>query len=107
MFGWLKRRRESEEIGDHNPIIATDSSEEAVFYRPHWHEFDDDGTLHIRVSMYDRDGHGSGIMTVKAVGADYRFWCWVIEQPEYGRSIRDSELAEIREKFEQSISRPA
>jgi hypothetical protein len=107
MFGWLKKRRSPEVVGEPNPIIATDDSEDATFYSPHWHEFDDDGTLHIRVSMYRPHEHASGRMTVKTDGASYPFWCWVIEQPEYNRSIRDTELAEIRKRFERSTSRPA
>lgn len=106
MFGWLKKRRSPEVTCEPDPITATDDSEDATYYRPHWHEFEDDGTLHIRISIYRPREHASGRMTVKTDRPDYPFWCWVIEQPEYQRSICDTELAEIRERFEKSNSLP-
>ena len=105
MFGWLKKRREPEISTDVSSDVDTADQEHAVYYRPHWHDFDDDGTLHIRVSIYNPDGHASGIMTVKADELNYSFWCWVIKQPEYHRSILEAELAAIREKFEAVVNK--
>lgn len=73
---------------------------ETVFYRPHMSHVDVDGTIHIRASLYDEDGHSSLVMEISPRESDYLFWRWVIEQKQLQRSLDQDEMAEARLQFQ-------
>ncbi len=70
-----------------------------TWYWPHWYHFEVDGTLSIKISIYQHFGHGTGEMQMKPGNAEYAFWSWLVEQKAYHRPVQDSELPGIREEW--------
>jgi len=76
-----------------------DARDSVTWYWPHWHHFEVDGTLSIKISIYQHFGHGTGEMQMKPGNAEYAFWSWLVEQKAYHRPVQDSELPGLREEW--------
>lgn len=70
-----------------------------IFYRPHWSELADDGTLLMRASVWDDEGHASVMVEIRPTAEDYHFWRWVTTQERFARSLDEREVAEARAEF--------
>ncbi len=69
------------------------------FYWPDWHSFDDDGTLHVKVSGYIGMSHWNGMHTVKPPEPEYAFWRWFVAQPEHHHLMEEKEFEQIRAAY--------
>jgi len=56
----------------------------------------DDGTLTLPVSIYDAEGHASGVMEISPTAGDYPFWLWVVQQTRYAKSLDERAVADAR-----------
>jgi hypothetical protein len=72
---------------------------ETIFYRPHQSQLALDGTLTIRVSIYDDTEHSSAVMELPSTAKDYSFWCWVVKQTRYARSLDEQAVADARAEY--------
>jgi DNA-directed RNA polymerase subunit RPC12/RpoP len=76
------------------------AGDETNFYWPHWHGFDDDGTLHVKATGYTREGHWTGEQIFKPDHQDYAFWRWLVAQPTHHRVVNETDLPAIRKAWE-------
>ncbi len=84
-FWWRER------IADTEPV---------TFYWPRMSEIASDGTITMRATGYNKEGHWTGVCRFPPDVSDYRFWCWVIEHrnrwPDF---FSDRDLPRLREEF--------
>ena len=73
---------------------------EFVYYWPHWAHVEPDGTISVKGSVYDDQSHSSVHFTFGPQSANYQFWLWLIEHPNYQRAVHEDELLKARELFE-------
>jgi hypothetical protein len=76
------------------------------YYRPQWSSFDADGTISIRISVWSDEAHYSCIDTISANDDHYQFWHWLVEHPEFQRTLNEEQLNEAKDRFalESSLS---
>lgn len=73
---------------------------ESTFYWRDWHSFAEDGTLEIKASVYNEEGHLSCVFTFRPDDPDYELWLWIIGQGDrFKEIISDAELEAIREEY--------
>jgi hypothetical protein len=71
-----------------------------VFIWPHCHGIDDDGTIYIKGSEFDAHVRAAMEMIVEPGSADYLFYMWLINHPEYQRVLTEDEVSQARDRFE-------
>ena len=76
-----------------------------IFYRPRWSDLADDGTLLMRASVWDDEGHASVMVEILPTAEDYPFWRWVIAQERFARVLNEREVAEARAEFDAAGTR--
>ncbi len=74
-------------------------SEEFRYYRPHWSSIDVDGTISMRVSVWQDSDHFSCVFTFATNDNEYPFWRWLIDHPDFQRVLSEAELNEARDRF--------
>ena len=73
--------------------------DDSYCFWPHWHSFENDA-LTIKMSGYESNGaHWTGCAEFKPKDENYKFYVWLVENPEYHRIVWDEELAEIKLKW--------
>lgn len=87
-----------------NQFLAADG---ITWYRPGYHGFDDDGTLYIKASGYEGRGayfsHWTGEFEISPTQPDYDFWCWFVDQKQYRRLVKETELPDIKDRWARSM----
>ena len=78
----------------------SDEPKTTSYYRPQGSSIDDDGTITLRVSVWDEESHCSCRETVQSDRDDYAFWRWLVEHPDYQRTLDEQALEEARDRFE-------
>ncbi len=70
------------------------------YFRPQWSEIEEDGSIRMRVSVWDDEGHSSCIYTFNPNEDDYAFWLWLVEHPEFQRTLNDQALSAAKDRLD-------
>lgn len=75
---------------------------DTTWYWRDWHSYDDNGTLHLKVSGWQADGvRWSGALECRPDHPDYALWQWILSKSGCTQDlISDTDLIELRAKFE-------
>lgn len=67
-----------------------------------WHSYDDDGTLHMKISGWQADDvRWSGALECPRDHRDYELWRWILNESGCTKKlISDTDLNELRTQFE-------
>jgi hypothetical protein len=67
------------------------------YYRPKFAEVASDGTIRIRVSVYEPDmSHWSGNQTILKEDPEYQFWIWLLKEYEHSACLSQDEVFNLR-----------
>jgi hypothetical protein len=100
-IGWIPRsfQRVASELAERLREHPTEST----YYRPEWHDFQEDGTLSIRTSWWDAESHSTGVCEISRDHVDYEFWCWVVSDPARSRGSKNVDaISELRTEYERT-----
>lgn len=78
---------------------------EITWFRPHWHSFDSDGTLHVKSSGWVGDSHWTGKTTIVPDASEHAFWRWLVAQERFHRLVNVDELPALREEWSRIADR--
>lgn len=75
---------------------------DTISYWRKWHSYDDNGTLHLKVSGWAAADftHWSGEMKCPRDHQDYALWQWILHESGCGKDlISDTDLNELRNQY--------
>ncbi|MFO0957872.1 MAG: hypothetical protein U0800_10495 [Isosphaeraceae bacterium] len=80
--------------------------EESIFYWREWRDVQEDGTIVIKVSWYDRFGsHYTGWSEIAPDCPDYTLWTWLLSQEDrFPQIISGEDFEAIREEYQRTTS---
>jgi hypothetical protein len=71
-----------------------------TYYRPEWSHVDDDGTIHVRISVWEEDEHSTGSLEVAPGSVDFLFWAWLTSDPGLRRGVKsEDDIAQLKRQF--------
>ncbi len=73
--------------------------EELTYYKIARSYVDDSGVVILRVSVWDEDVHSSCAGEIEQTHGDYLFWRWIIDHPEFQRTLNSQEFAAAKDRF--------
>ena len=76
-----------------------DESDTTIFYSPDIYSICDDGTIEIKVSIWDSESHSSAAQIVPPDHPEYAFWRWIAGHRDYRRTLNKEELSEAKNRF--------